>query len=57
MNDTNLIISLVSNIFDLLIIIYVLGVIPSRLKRVLKKQDVIIKNQNIIEKKVIDKTK
>jgi len=57
MNDTNLIISLVSNIFDLLIIIYVLWVIPSRLKRVLKKQDVIIKNQNIIEKKLINKTK
>jgi len=55
MNDTRLIMNLISLIFGLLIIIYVLWVIPSRLKKALKKQDVIIKNQNIIEKKVIDK--
>jgi hypothetical protein len=45
-------IELIGIIINLLALIYVLGVIPKRVKQVSNKCDIISKNQGIIEKKI-----
>ena len=48
MKDLQLL-AFISGLLNLLMFIYILFVIPLRLKKIKKNQDVISKNQNVIE--------
>jgi len=50
MNELNLLIGIVQIVFGLLVLIYILGVIPKRIKRANDVLDTVTKNQTIIEK-------
>lgn len=51
-NDLGTIITLVGGVLNFLMGIYILFVIPSRQKKILSNQDMISKNQGIIERKL-----
>jgi hypothetical protein len=51
-NDLNMIIAFVSGVLNFIMGIYILFVIPSRVKKNGEKLDVVTKNQTIIEKKL-----
>ena len=53
MNELNLLIGIVQIVFGLLVLIYILGVIPKRIKRANDVLDQVTKNQTIIEKKIV----
>ena len=48
----NLIVSVVVFVVTLIVLIYILGVIPKRLKKIINNQNIISKNQVDIEKKI-----